>query len=231
MRAIFTSLTALAALLLAARATAQNCDDCTHGLPCPGLPGSNFATQCPGAFNVAVQGLLDLGLIKGNLTLIQAAACLADMAMNNKFAFCDGLGTAFMQTQADCVDRSVTPPRLIWCPIDPRNCVCINPTFFNGCDLTLATGDPVAQVAILAAALAHEVCHAKSAGFSSTDGGVTFTPPCAFILNELACVCLELDILNCVLSVFPTNTPLNNRAFFLTDIKAHWEQEKVNNGC
>lgn len=205
------------------------CAACTHALPCP--PGSsNFRTACEAQLNQAISDLLNLGLLKGNMTLITAASCLSDMAENDKIALCAFGGGGFMQTQADCEDRSVDPPRRIWCNIAPANCICIHPGLMQNCNPTFG-GDPVSNAAILAAALAHEVCHAKAGSYSSNDGGATFTPPCALICDELNCTCFELLILECVLQSFPNNTPLNNRVFVLTDSKAHWQQEKTNGGC
>lgn len=150
-----------------------------------------------------------------------------------KIRFCQYSGS-FMYTTHDCY---VTQPDgtvvWLWCPGVADNCICVNKAFFEGCETTLGWGDGAAAVGILAAALAHEACHAKTGSFVSADGGATFYPPCTYYMNEVACHCLEIDLLNCLKAISPpaSQPALNARIDDVQQGKAAFQALKTANGC
>lgn len=231
-----SKLIGVALLVCAAESVAvAQCPNCSHSLPCPS-PSDNYLVDCSQEFNQVVNDLAFLGTLKDNLAFVGLAACLASLGERGRIRLCEDLGNDFMRTTADCEDRSTTPSKKLWCATSdpPGNCVCIDRgdmsiTIF-GCRPIAANGDPVASAAIMAAALAHETCHAKTGVYCQVGGG-PFSPICDYLANEVACATLELQILQCVATAYPTNAPLALRIALIQGFIAAQQAEMVANGC
>ncbi len=199
----------------------------------PACGGANVSNECPNQFRDAGLMLRFLGLLKGNATFILAGDCVLSMLDAGQIRFCDYTGS-FMYTTHDCYVTNPDGTQVwLWCPGVVDNCICVNKAFFDDCQNSLGRGDVPAAAAILAAALAHEACHAKTGNFVSGDGGATFYPPCSYYLNEIACHCLEIDLLTCFKATTPpaSQAALDERIDDLQQSKAEFQALKVANGC
>lgn len=117
-----------------------------------------------------------------------------------------------MATGADCYYLDDNGNYVwVWCE-EKHNCICIRSGNLNpltcmpewlGSTPQNSLYEPLAQAAVLAAALAHEACHVETASLKMHGSTGLYDDYCAFVLNEIKCHCMELDLLDCIIASTP----------------------------
>ncbi len=188
-------------------------------------------SDCSEDFSIAVELLL---CVSNNLGSAEVLACVVQLGnAPEKVRVVSGgvTGSAYMMTNWETFTVDTNGNFVLsWTSSNSCTCILINE---NMCPYP--ANDPSCSAAIMAASLAHELCHAKTfAGTATQVGGVTtYHDPCGLAQNEVLCHCIELIFLASLASCVPPSClpDLQTRSGIIHDSKSAWQNQLIVLGC